>query len=79
MEDAAEAAVAEALVVMLDRLVAGLATTAPIQETLHVTRYPSSIWVLVLMQAFLLLPVVLVFERRIVEEPHALIAKRTIA
>ncbi len=45
---------------MFDRLASFLVTTAPIQETLHVTRYPSSIWVLVLMQAFLLLPVVLV-------------------
>jgi hypothetical protein len=45
---------------MLDRLVTGLAATAPIQETLHVTKYPASIWFLVLMDAFLLLPVVLV-------------------
>jgi hypothetical protein len=37
-----------------------LAAATPIQETLHVTRYPASIWVLILMQSFLVLPVVLV-------------------
>lgn len=48
----------KAVPVILDWVVVGLAA-APIQETLHVTKYPSSVWLLVLMQAIMLLPAIL--------------------
>jgi hypothetical protein len=46
---------------MLNWLAPSLAVTAPIQETLHVTKDSSATWLLVLMQTFMLLPVVLVW------------------
>ena len=45
---------------MLDWISLNLAVSTPIQETIHVTKYPSSIWVLVLVEIFSLLPVILV-------------------